>query len=270
MEKPLHVFCCYARADQSYLLELRKRLIPLQREGLIAIHTDIDVSPGEEWEPKIQQYLNTAHVILLLVSPDFIASDYCYSNEMKRALERHKEGKVLVIPILLRAVDLHRLPFGSIQCLPTDAKPIKSWADVDDAFLDVTNGIIEAIEKFFPQSVKQTSSQQRPKSTPKNIRVTSSPSREGNKAIILFDLNGTEHALEYIRYDKITRQTLFLKEKQQELVRLEVPSATLKPVEKQATFHIDGVDGLLTFKMSAVTGIMNISVKLGEVEIFHN
>jgi nucleoside phosphorylase len=109
-----------------------------------------------------------------------------------------------------------------------------------------------------------------PKSKPTSIRVLSRPSREGNKAIILFVLDGIEHALEYIRYDKISRQILFLKEKQQELVRLVVPFATLRPLVKHATFQIDGVDGLLTFKMSAVISIMTIKVEVGGVEVFHN
>lgn len=107
-------------------------------------------------------------------------------------------------------------------------------------------------------------------SKPTHIRVVSRPSREGNKGVVLFVLDGTEHALEYIRYDNISHQILFLKEKQQELVRLVVPFATLKPLEKQAVFQIDGVDGLLAFKMSAVTSIMNIKVEVGGVEVFHN
>lgn len=120
----------------------------------------------------------------------------------------------------------------------------------------------------FSQKVTEHFPQSPPK--PTNIRVISTPSREGNKAIILFNLDGTEHALEYVRYDKIRHQILFLKEKQQELVRLVVPFATLKPVEKQAAFQIDGVDCLLIFKMSAVTSIMNIKVEVGGVEVFHN
>ncbi len=152
MEKPLHVFCCYARADQSYLFELNKRLIPLQRDGLIIVHADINISPGEDWEQKIHHYLNTAHVILLLISSDFIASEYCYSNEMMRSLERHNAGDARVIPIILRPVDLRHVPFRKIQFLPTDAKPVTRWADQDDAFLDVANGIRDAIEKLLSPS----------------------------------------------------------------------------------------------------------------------
>lgn len=148
MEKPLQVFCCYARTDQSYLLELKKRLLPLQRDGLIAINADINISPGEDWEQQIHYYLNTAHIILLLISADFIASDYCYSKEMIRALERHNSGDTWVIPIILRPVDLRRVPFGNIQSLPTDAKPITKWGDQDDAFLDVMNGIEEIVRNL--------------------------------------------------------------------------------------------------------------------------
>lgn len=108
-------------------------------------------------------------------------------------------------------------------------------------------------------------------SQPTNIRVISTPSREGNKAMILFVLDETEYTLEYIRYDHIfANQVIFLKREQQELVRLVVPFATLKSVEKHADFQIDGISGLLTFRMAAVTGIMNIKVEVGGVEVFHN
>ncbi len=137
--------------------------------------------------------------------------------------------------------------------------------------------LLHFIQKYVTKQTmpRQHISRPEPKSAsnpsiPTNIRVISRPSREGNKGIILFVLNGTEHALEYIRYDEITRQILFLKETQQELVRLVVPFATFKSLEKHAAFQIDGVDCLLTFKMSAMTSIMNIKVEVGGVEVFHN
>ncbi len=104
---------------------------------------------------------------------------------------------------------------------------------------------------------------------PTNIRVISTPSWKGNKAMILLVLDETEHTLEYVRHDHLfSNQIIFLKHKQQELVRLAVPFARLKSVEKHADFQIDGVGGLLTFKMTA--GIMNIKVEVGGVEAFHN
>src|SRR5450631_103615 len=110
MEKPLQVFCCYAREDQQYLLTLKKHLSPIQREGLIVVQADIDISPGEEWEQKISHYLNTAQIILLLISPDFMNSDYCYSQEMKRAMERHERGEARVIPVILRPILWQKTP----------------------------------------------------------------------------------------------------------------------------------------------------------------
>jgi tetratricopeptide (TPR) repeat protein len=148
MEKPLRIFCCYARADQAYLLALRNHLMPLQRTGLLTTHADIDISPGENWQQKIRSYLNTAHIILLLVSPDFLASDYCWSSEMTRALERHNEGSAYVIPLILRSCYWANMPFSTIQALPTNTQPITTWPNQDDAFLDVVNGIRRAIENL--------------------------------------------------------------------------------------------------------------------------
>src|SRR6266568_6484658 len=126
MEKPLHVFCCYAREDQQYLLLLKKHLKPLERRGSIIVQADIDVSPAEEWEKKISHYLNTAHMILLLVSPNFMDSDYCYSKEMKRAMERHEQGKAYVVPVILRPVNWQGMPFSKLQALPTDGIAVTS------------------------------------------------------------------------------------------------------------------------------------------------
>lgn len=152
IEKPLVVFCCYPRTDQWFLLQLKNWLRPLEYDGLIIVRADVDIRPGEEWEAKINHYLTTAHIILLLVSSDLIASKYCYGVEMKKAMERHDRGEACVIPIILRTVNLRRVPFGKIQSLPTNAKPIKKWTDRDDAFFDVMNGIEKAIEALISSS----------------------------------------------------------------------------------------------------------------------
>jgi len=100
----LNVLLCYAHEDELLLEKLKTHLKPLQRQGLIDVWHDKDIDAGVEWEPQIDRYLNTAHIILLLVSPDFIASDYCYGVEMKKAIERHKRGEARIIPIILRHV----------------------------------------------------------------------------------------------------------------------------------------------------------------------
>jgi len=95
---PVTIFFCYAREDEALLIKLKAHLRPLQWEGLIDIWHDRDISAGTEWEQEISRHLNTAQIILLFVSPDFMSSHYCCSVEMKRAVERHERKEARVIP----------------------------------------------------------------------------------------------------------------------------------------------------------------------------
>jgi WD40 repeat protein len=147
---PVKIFFCYAREDEPLLNKLKTHLRPLQREGLIEVWYDRDISAGTEWETEIKERLNTAQIVLLLVSPDFMDSDYCYSIEMKRALERHARGEVEVIPVILRHVYWHGEPLGKLQALPKDGKPVTDpdWYNLDRAFYDVATGIRIVVEKL--------------------------------------------------------------------------------------------------------------------------
>ena len=96
----------------------------------------------------IDEHLNDAGIILLLVSADFLGSDYCYDVEMRRAMERDRDGTARVIPVILRPCDWVSAPFGRLQALPTDARPIASWQDKDQAFTDIAHGIRRAVEEL--------------------------------------------------------------------------------------------------------------------------
>ena len=147
---PVKIFFCYAREDEPLLNKLKSHLRPLQREGLIEVWYDRDISAGTEWEQEIKERLNTADIILLLVSPDFMDSDYCYGIEMKRALERRARGEAEVIPVILRHVYWHGEPLGKLQALPKDGKPVTDpdWYNLDRAFYDVATGIRMVVEKL--------------------------------------------------------------------------------------------------------------------------
>ena len=93
-------------------------------------------------------HVNSAGVILLMVSADFMASAYCWDVEMKRAMERHEAREAVVIPVILRAVDWHSAPFGKLQALPKNAKPVTSWPNRDEAFADIAKGIRGAVERL--------------------------------------------------------------------------------------------------------------------------
>ena len=152
MDKPIQVFCCYAREDQSFLLQLKNQLSLLERNRLIVVQADINISPGEDWEQKISHYLNTAQIILLLVSDHFMASNYCYSKEMERALERGKKGEARVVPIILRPVHWQEAPFARLQCLPRDAKPVTTWSNRDEALSNIAQGIQLVCEELLGAS----------------------------------------------------------------------------------------------------------------------
>jgi len=141
------VFCSYAHEDEMWLRKLETHLSLLQRQGLISLWHDRLIVPGTDWAKAIDTQLETASIILLLVSADFFASDYCYGTEMKRALERHEAGEAQVIPILVRPVDWKDALFAHLQALPTGANPIASWSDSDSALADVAEGIRHAVEQ---------------------------------------------------------------------------------------------------------------------------
>jgi hypothetical protein len=145
VSKPIRVFYSYSHADEEYREHLEKHLSILRNNGLISEWHDRRIGAGAEWEQEIDAHLNTAQLILLLVSPDFLASQYCYSVEMTRALERHTTGEARVVPVIIRSVLWKGAPFGKLQALPTDAKAVDRWPNRDHALEDVATGIAEAV-----------------------------------------------------------------------------------------------------------------------------
>jgi hypothetical protein len=139
--RPLNIFYSYSHKDETLRDQLEKHLAILQRQGIISSWHDRAIQAGTEWEHDIDEHLESADIILLLVSADFIASDYCWGIEVKRAMERHSSGTARVIPIVLRAIDWSGAPFSKLQALPKDAKPVTSWLNQDEAFADIARGI---------------------------------------------------------------------------------------------------------------------------------
>jgi GTPase SAR1 family protein len=144
---PLILFYSYAHEDQALRDQLEKHLRQLQRQGLISEWHDRKILPGGMWADEIDAHLERASIILLLVSPDFLSSDYCYDIEMRRALERHESGEARVVPIILRPCDWQHSPLQDLQCLPRDGKPVTQWPDQDEVFNTITQGLRRVIEQ---------------------------------------------------------------------------------------------------------------------------
>lgn len=143
-----NVFFSYSHADERLRDQLEKQLAMLKRQGVIDTWHDRRIGVGQNIDHAIDDHIDKEEIILLLVSADFLASDYCYDIEMKRAMERHDAGDAIVIPVILRACDWHHAPFGKLNATPRDGKPITQWSDIDEAFLQVAKAVREAAARL--------------------------------------------------------------------------------------------------------------------------
>jgi len=146
MSGPVSIFISYSHNDERFLRQLETHLALLRREGIVESWHDRRIGAGEEWRGVIESQLDTSRLVLFLVSADFLASDFCYAEEMERVLHDHETGRIRAIPILVRPVDWETSPLGRFQALPKDAKPITRWRDRDEAWRSIAKGIRAAVE----------------------------------------------------------------------------------------------------------------------------
>lgn len=157
---PVEVFISYASKDEKLMRQLTTALASLRREEVIKEEWHgRKILAGADWEKEIDDHINKAQVILLLVSFDFVASDYCFGVEFKRAMERHDKGEALVIPIILHPASWKR-SLGRLQALPTDERAVTNWRNRQAALLNIVEGIRDAVKEFNarhePQGTHQT------------------------------------------------------------------------------------------------------------------
>ena len=139
---------CYSHEDKSLRNGLEKHLSALRHDGLIAEWHDRKIVAGAEWEKEIDKRLDSARIILLLISAGFLNSRYCYGIEMKRALQRHENGDCRVVPVILRDCYWQNTPLAKLQALPTDGKAVtgRGWKNMDEAFADVARRLRELVQ----------------------------------------------------------------------------------------------------------------------------
>jgi internalin A len=141
-EEPLLVFYSYAHVDSRHRLSLKKHLSPLRRLRLITDWYDHDIDPGDEWAEEISRKLNAADIVLLLISADFVDSNYCYDTELAEAMKKHEAGKARVIPVIVRPTNgWTNLPFGKLNALPEMGKAIPKWPTHDEGWTSVAAGV---------------------------------------------------------------------------------------------------------------------------------
>ncbi len=147
---PVSVFTSYAHKDEELREELDVHLAMIKRQPAIKVWNDRQIVAGDEWDDSIKKELETADIILLLVSPRFLASRYIYDVEIKTAIERHEKRDAIVVPIILKTCDWNQTEFAKLQALPRNAEPVNQWDDMDEAFYNVVTGlkqVITAVQK---------------------------------------------------------------------------------------------------------------------------
>ena len=166
-----------SHADEGLRNQLEKHLSALKHQGLLETWHDRRITVGQVFNAEIDAHLEAAEVILLLISSDFLASDYCYKREMARAMERHEARDAIVIPVILRPCDWQDTPFGKLMAAPKDGLAVTKWPDIDDAFLDVVTAIKGALRSrgSRPNAEKATTRTRTPVAVPvvrsSNLRV---------------------------------------------------------------------------------------------------
>lgn len=142
------VFFSYSHDDESYRDRLEKHLAMLRNQGLIKVWHDRRIDAGSDVDNSINADLNKADVVLLMVSASFLASTYCYSREMARAMERHERHETVVIPVIVHPCDWHPAPFGKLLAAPKDGKPISTWPNAEEAYADITRQVRNVVERL--------------------------------------------------------------------------------------------------------------------------
>jgi tetratricopeptide (TPR) repeat protein len=189
--KPVEVFLSYSHLDEEMRIQLEKHLSLLEWEGLIKIWHDRRIKPGDEWNGDIDENLNLAQIILLLISPNFMFSRYCREVEAKRAMERHEAQEARVIPIILDFIEWQGkvLGLGKLQALPKDAKAINAWANRNEAFLNIAQGIRQVVEELVANSSLPPSADTKQVPLPPG-------SQEGQEVV---DASASEDKQEYLK-----------------------------------------------------------------------
>lgn len=148
------IFISYAHADIAFQKELLKRLKPLKRKKEIILWHDGVILPGEKWDSSIKENLAQANIIILLLSADFVDSDYIYEKELPAIIDRRERGDIQLIPIVVRNITLDGTNIGIYQCLPQDEfrqlKPIIEWEErqIDKVWLQIDQQIRAVIDRF--------------------------------------------------------------------------------------------------------------------------
>jgi len=153
---PIRAFISYAHTDEKYLERLHKHLVMLRREGDLQDWSDHKILPGSKLGDTISTSLNESNLFIALLSPDYLASNYCYEKEFEQARKMHEEGRIRIVPVILEPCDWLASPFSEFMALPKDGLPISEWTNHNNAYLNVVTGLRRVIDSMKAGSSGET------------------------------------------------------------------------------------------------------------------
>ena len=168
----MKAFISYSHADTAMLDLLHKHLAQLQREHIVTTWNDQAIKAGANLDNTISTALNSSNLFLALLSPDYIASNYCYEKEFATALEMEKKGEITIIPVIVESCDWKNTPFSTFKALPKDGKPVSTWDNKNTAFLDVIQNVRRLITSLAQIVFSGPASALKESGIARNYRVT--------------------------------------------------------------------------------------------------
>lgn len=189
-KKPVKIFISYSRKDIAYKEELVEFLAPMRRQGLINDWHDKNIIPGEKWEDELLEELATTDVVVFLISPSFLNSDYIDRVEIKNALKRQQEGTVSIVPILVRPSFFKDTELASFMALPSDAKSVSEHKSRDKAWLEITEGLKRVILKIKRNKELPSTFQQKENKT--STQFSNQTNISGNGNIVIQGVSGSQ------------------------------------------------------------------------------
>lgn len=148
--RTVKAFISYSHHDSEALKRLHVHLASLKREGRIEAWYDRDILAGDDLDAEIKEQLEKCELFLLIVSPDFLASDYCVETEMSRALERHEAREARVVPIIIEPCDWTNSRLRTLKAVPIDGKPVSEWTNQNTAYLNVIQELRRILDQKPP------------------------------------------------------------------------------------------------------------------------
>ncbi|WP_294296522.1 toll/interleukin-1 receptor domain-containing protein [uncultured Chryseobacterium sp.] len=167
----MKAFISYSHKDSNYLERLKVHLAQMKRDGLITDWTDEEIHAGGSLNNEISDALNSSELFLALLSPDYIASNYCFNKEFETAQGMQEDGKIIIVPIIVEPCDWQRTPFGNLKALPKDGKAVSEWTNPNNAFMNVIDELRRLTSFTKSSSTVQNVQYSAPEKLARNYKV---------------------------------------------------------------------------------------------------